>query len=304
MSRSKIFVGGIERSGTTLLGTSIARKITATVVPEANFKLMMVDGGADLSLSLDRLEKNFRFRLWEQDRTTIEAFAKQGASPYEALVASLEAQLCGCPRHHAIVDHTPDNISNAARLEAAYSPALYLYIFRDPRATILSIMRTDWGYPSVQSATAFWQRRYEEDLAGIEFLQSNVPARFRTVAYEELCHRPDHVIAKAIESKDFEPNGGGRSLVIVPRYTSMQHSRVLGKATNIEGWREALSSTQIRYIERETQHAFFANDYFEMSSKYDEPVLLPDFLIGLRKIQHRIRAHVRRGRLGLSVAEV
>lgn len=297
--RKKIFIGGIERSGTTFLGVAFARSVSATVIPEINFKHEVSQNVDGLPRVFDNLKNNFRFQLWERSESSIAAFAPMCSSIYEAMIASIEDALCGRSHQHAIIDHTPENFKNASFLDAAYSPELYVYLVRDPRSVIYSIMRTDWGYPSVGSAVAFWQRRYEEDLEGFAYLSKHAPERLAIVRYEELCADPERVVADVVRQRSFAANAQGQSVMIIPKYTTGQHGRVMAKARNIVSWKSALNSREVRYIEDATKHAFFSGNYFPDVQARDADLGLSDRIRMIAKPLHRVRAHLRRRKTGL-----
>jgi hypothetical protein len=297
----KLFVGGIERSGTTLLGASLARFVAGLVIPEANFKAALISSDGSQHDKLLQIKKNFRYRIWDLDNTAVADAVVQGLPIYDAIVYAAKASFPSLPNSKLIIDHTPDNLAKASIIDEGYHPLAFLYVIRDPRATVLSIMRTDWGLPSVRSAVEFWCRRYEEDLRGLEHLQAKSADRLHIVRYEDLCMDAEATVNSAIKDLRLPINNGGQSGLLVPRYTASQHTRLFQPAVDLRSWKHALTASEVAYIVDATSNAWFASRYnFENETKATTPVLpFSDRLRELRKPLHRASAHLRRRRRGL-----
>ena len=184
--------------------------------------------------------------------------------------------------------------------------AAYVYVYRDPRATIFSIMRRDWGFPNLRAAVNFWKRRYEEDVAGLAFLEKHCPEKLFFVKYEELCESPNKALNTIKEKLNFSYNNGGQSFVFVPNYTESQHKRLLSSPKEDESWREYFSQNEIEYIKGYTQHSFFASYYFASQVGGCGALRLgaKDRVRALRKPFDRIRGLRRRLRRGFQVRTV
>lgn len=301
MIHQKIFIGGIERSGTTLLGASLARFVASLVVPEANFKAALISSDGNEQDKLFQIQRNFRYRIWDLDDAAMADLVSEGAPIYDAMVSGVKARFPSLPNSKLVIDHTPDNVSKAPILDEGYLPLAFLYVIRDPRATVLSIMRTDWGLPSVRSAVGFWHRRCEEDLHGLEHLQAKSPDRLRIIRYEDLCIDASATVSAAIEGLGLPTNAGGQSGVLVPSYTTLQHHRLFRPAVDLQSWKHALTPAEVAYIMDATRQAEFARSYYaETASAAAAPVLpFSDCLRELRKPLHRVSARLRRRRRGL-----
>jgi len=297
----KLFIGGIERSGTTLLGASLARFVAGLVVPEANFKAALISSDGSQHDKLLRLQTNFRYRIWNLDSTGVADSVTRGMSIYDAIVHEAKTTFPSLPNSRLIIDHTPDNLAKASVIDEGYHPLAFFYVIRDPRATVLSIMRTDWGLPSIRSAIEFWCRRYEEDLRGLEHLQAKSTDRLRVVRYEDLCMDAETTVNSAIEGMRLPINNGGQSGLLVPRYTASQHNRLFRPVVDLQSWKHALTASELAYIVEATRHAWFARKYFfEDETKATNPALpFSDRMREFRKPIHRASAHLRRRRRGL-----
>jgi len=224
----QIYIGGIERSGTTFLAITLARYIEGIVIPEAPFKQDIVYKPIK-QLSKDSV---FRLNLWGLPSQVMEIREKAGNSLFIHCVEALCNDIVNT-QGKTIIDHTPSNIYHAEQLLEHYNPSLFIYIQRDPAHVVQSLMRTDWGLPSAHLAYNFWRKRAKQDSKGLEYLNHHCPHKLVMVNYENLCANPsiiESLIPQEI-AKEFKPNLNKNSLAFIPKYTTSQHIEIFRKAT-------------------------------------------------------------------------
>lgn len=255
-----IFIGGCDRSGTTLLGALLGRAQGCTVTPESQFKAYLLWGQEDwgerpklqdIADITRHLAADFRYRLWDLPPDRVEQLEHGSASEFLLGLVSLHHQIHGdgTPLRYWI-DHTPDNLQWALRLTDAFPDARFIHLLRDPRAVIASLLRTDWGVVTPARAVDFWWRR----MAAGYLVAPNLPAgRLHTIRYESLLEMPGRTLAEARAFCGIAAPGEGEATaeVRLPAYTRSQHALV-GRTPDVNrarSWRNELSEREIAYIE-------------------------------------------------------
>ena len=256
--RPLVFIGGIERSGTTVLASALVRAFDAIAVPESQFKLLPIRSHAAAPNYVD-IARHFRARLWGVEFSDTElAKISSSESLYLSFVQKLLARE-NVSEDSAIIDHTPHNIANSAKFFGQFKVDYYLYIYRDPRSVVSSLMKTDWGLRTLESAIAHWQKRMQEDRDGLKFLAELAPSKLRVISYEELCEAPDRAIANL--SMDLLKRNVGKSFVFTPKYTTSQHKRILARPSIPREVKFAFSPREEAYVDMVSREAFFADKY-------------------------------------------
>lgn len=146
-----VFIGGCERSGTTLLGSMLGGHNDCLCVPEMQFKfniLRLTASGDQNSVDtvniLRRLSDRSRFRIWELDVASVTHKRLSCRELIEWIVTAY-SQKVGKPAPAVWVDHTPANIRYAWTLLHLFPDAKMIHIIRDGRAVAASILPLDWG---------------------------------------------------------------------------------------------------------------------------------------------------------------
>lgn len=245
-----IFIGGCDRSGTTLLGAMLGAHPRHVTVPEMPFKVEII---ASRSFRLPEvirdLEAQFRFRIWDID---MNASVAQSDSPRQLIeeIVSAYANKVGKTESNVFVDHTPSNLKFAGKLLESFPDAQFVHIVRDGRAVAASLLRVDWGPNDIARAAHYWA----EQLAfGFAAELSLTTRRVTRVRYEDLVARPDQVIRELCTtlqlpySKQMQEASG----FVAPAYTVPIH-KLVGSApvgTRINAWRDQLGSREVEIFE-------------------------------------------------------
>lgn len=252
-----LFIGGCDRSGTTLLGSLLARSPRVHTTPESQFKIQaIIDAGGipsgfdPMALFRDTIEQLPRWALWA------------GAAPsdlkdpsYGELLldlASSHARASGAPDSARIwVDHTPHNLRFARLLDEALPRARFIHVVRDGRAVSASLIPLAWGPRTPLDAADFWKGRIAEGLA-VE-LAPGFEGRVLRVLYEDLVREPERTLVKVCHFAgiDFEPKMLEGGALRVPDFTAAQHQLVNSPPdpSRIDAWRDKLSPEDLSAFE-------------------------------------------------------
>lgn len=251
-----VFIGGVDRSGTTLLGSLLASIPGAAVTPESLFKTTIkrsnYKNGDEYGQAL---QSSFRFSAWKTKVEQIPA-SDSDRTALESLVRSYAGTEC-----NFWVDHSPNNLDHIVYLKRVFPEARFLHIIRDGRAVASSVIPLEWGPNTAVSSAKFWIDRLSYCFAA----QCLYPEDVKIVYLEELVANPVDVLNtimeflqvnhKLISEKDIKIATG-----LVPSGTQAQHEKVghMPDATVIDKWKKTLSHKQIRDFE------FYAGPMLEM----------------------------------------
>jgi len=236
-----IFIGGCERSGTTLLGSMLGAHSDAIVTPESQFKTdvlhTFVDPDDDPRAVAGTIARHWRYQHWNVQLAPDEL----DLTGYGALLASLvRAYGARSGRTGSVwVDHSPNNVRYASHLLGLFPGARFVHIVRDARAVIASVVPLDWGPNSAFVGASWWVERLAHGLA----LETAQPDRVTRVRFEDLVAAPEPTMRALCARLEltFEPamlQGGGLHPVA---YTSKQHRLVGGQPAIGRGSRPARS---------------------------------------------------------------
>lgn len=253
-----VFIGGCDRSGTTLLAALLAGNQRVVSPPEAQFFLEGLvatrgNGGDDPKAFADFIRNSWRFHLWELPVTLPEEIAQTCSGSAEVMSRLARAYAEQVEREGADiwVDHTPFNIGYAPTLLREFDDAPMVHIVRDPRAVVASVLPLDWGPSSARAGARWWLSIIAMGLVA----EAHFPGRVIRVHFEDLVRNPQHTLERlcadlelAFESNMVEPKASK-----LPAYTRDQHAlvgRTLDPA-RIDAWKMNLSKREIAVMEGE-----------------------------------------------------
>lgn len=255
-----VFIGGCERSGTTLLGAMLGGHPSYVCVPEMQFKFDLLrlssNGGGekmDKASSLRALYKRSSFRIWDLP-------IELGSLPHESVsyrecinwLVTAYGEKVAKPTPTVWIDHTPKNARYAATLFQAFPDASMIHIVRDGRAVAASVLPLDWGPNEIEPAARFWAERLAYGLTA----ESRWPDKVVRVHYEDLVQAPEPTLQKLCAAIDLEyyPAMSQAAGFQVPYYTARQHA-LIGQApdrSRIQGWERQLTPRQVEIFEHTT----------------------------------------------------
>ncbi len=254
-----IFIGGCDRSGTTLLGDLLGATNWTVVTPESQFihdmiVMLRLRAFSDNEDAAKWIQNHFRFASWglntnliglksivdiSDTRATIEAivdFYLRQTHPYKTSA-------------DVWIDHTPDNFKYHSSLKALFPEARFIHIVRDGRAVSASIRHLDWGPNNAYTASRHWADRLHQAL-NVEAAEESNCLR---VYFEQLVSEPEAVLQQVCNFINIPYdkkmlNGGG---LVVPNFTRHQHGKV-GQSPDkriASSWKKKLSKSDIRDFE-------------------------------------------------------
>jgi len=284
-----IFIGGCDRSGTTVLASLLASHEQGVAIPEAQFKSIFIDEmrrldygeTVDSEQLLKKLKASKRFNAWDIDAESLQI--KNKITTYSELRGIFDSLVIEyAKKHHKdkpkyCVDHTPNNVMIGHRLLQLYEGARFLHILRDGRAVVASIIKRDWGPTTISRATDWWLKQVAYGLA---LESSKFSDSTQRVYYENLISRTREELQNlcnfcGISYSDEMLKGNG---FVKPAYAEKDHANV-GKpleVNRINAWKNDLTNEEVHEFEARTFDFIECLGYTPMVSTKEKP-------IGLRK---------------------
>lgn len=255
-----VFIGGCERSGTTLLGAMLGGHPAYVCIPEMPFKFDLLrlspngsEGSVGTANSLRTLSQRSSFRIWELP-IDLSTFVHEPLSCGEFIERLVVAygQKVAKPTPMVWIDHTPKNALYAATLFRTFPEAKMIHIVRDGRAVAASVLPLDWGPNEIETAARFWAGRLAYGLMA----ESRWPDKVVRVYYEDLVQAPEVTLQKLCTALDltYDPAMSQAAGFQVPKYTAQQHA-LIGHApdrSRVSGWETQLTPRQVEIFEYTT----------------------------------------------------
>lgn len=251
-----VFIGGCDRSGTTLLGSMLGAHSDCLTIPESQFKtdiFKSFQGNINLLQAFNLVKNHWRFKIWELNLGSIPMPKESPWNSYSNLLEWIiikYGESVGKTSFNTWIDHTPSNIKNANILLELFPQGKMIHIIRDGRAVALSVMKLEWGPNTVLKAAPWWVENVAYGLASESVLEKDKILR---VKYEDLITDPEKTLKKVcnfinIEYQSDMIKGNGFK---VPRYSHGQHTLVGKKpdAKRMNAWEKGLTSRQIEIFE-------------------------------------------------------
>jgi hypothetical protein len=254
-----VFIGGCDRSGTTLLGSMLGAADGCITTPESQFKFPLLRwANQELCLSdikdiLSEIAPNFRFKLWRSAVPGVERFlqAKKAVMLREVLFEVVWEYACSLSREtfECWIDHTPANIRYLHTLSKVFPEARFVHIVRDGRAVAASVIPLLWGPNTVYHAAAWWAERLSFGLAA----EHALPKKVHRVRYEDLVQKPTETLCRLCDALEiqFEEQMVESKGFRVPEYTIHQH-QLVGRPPDrarVEAWRKELDGRDVEVFE-------------------------------------------------------
>jgi hypothetical protein len=204
-SKAPVFIGGCDRSGTTLLGSMLGSHQKVVCVPEAQFIVEIpIETKLDVNKVkpkdiLQKIIMHPRFRHWgigidlpftvnEDKEITYPMIIKWVMNHYGCIV--------GKPNADIWVDHVPTNIRYVDFLLSMFPSAKFLHIIRDGRAVANSLLSVPFGPNTIDRAAQLWLESLAFGFAAEAFLG---PSKIFRVKYEDLVMEPEFSLKQICE---------------------------------------------------------------------------------------------------------
>jgi len=265
-----LFIGGCDRSGTTMLGSMLGAGNKIIVTPESQFVWNAI-GNISLKPEIstaeifDEISRNWRFKVWATDISGINVSNIEVEKKYSYCIE----EIIKCySRNHGVdepeiwIDHAPDNIGHIGFLTELLDDAKFVHIIRDGRGVASSFKNLNWGPNSIVDSAIWWRSKVALGLAASKMYPED---KVITVKYENILHNPKEELMKICDFSNIEFNEvmlkGGR--FNTPEYTKSQHDLV-GKGVlswKSESWRDVLTEREIEIFEYKTSELLSYLEY-------------------------------------------
>lgn len=259
MNPKPVFIGGCDRSGTTLLGSMLGAHSQCLCVPESQFFMGLLrqkgypDSEKEACSLLDQIRDDPRFIIWETD---LGVFRSRVSQPVELSAQMILFVVAEYGRSHAKpeydywIDHTPSNAKYIKTLLDLFPHGKFIHIVRDGRAVAASLLSLLWGPHSIDKAAYYWLRSLSPGLAAEISLGSD---RAKRVKFEDLVRRPEKTVTEICEflGLTYEPMMIEGKGFTPPAFTKQQHS-LIGHRPDVErisAWEDSLSAREVEIFE-------------------------------------------------------
>lgn len=238
-----IFIGGADRSGTTMLASLLSTIDQSVVTPESLFKneILAVQPFCT-SRYCDLLENNERFKSWALDITSLKKVEHSSFEDFYSDLIDLYNERRGTQYW---IDHSPNNLVYSKWLNDVFSECYFIHIVRDGRAVAQSQVPLEWGSNTYLDASRAWNNKI---LYGF-ITQTLFPNKTLLVKYEDLLHNEVNEISRIISFLN-NPNIIKLNSVkneFLPEFTKSQHALV-GKApdaSRASAWKNKMTLQNI-----------------------------------------------------------
>jgi hypothetical protein len=202
-----VFVLGVPRSGTTLIGNYLGSAPTVENLAEY--------GGFYVAHSIapsviERIPGHHHDTYLAELRDHARAFAERRARDRR------------CAWY---LDHTPWNLEVAARLQAAVPDALFVLMLRHYAGNILSLHRFDWAGDTWADSARLWATLCGQML----YLPED---RLIAVGYDALAEQPEQTLADLTAAMD---KHGFPTADLDPRVLTQSHAAIVGQPRPVIG---------------------------------------------------------------------
>jgi len=254
-----IFIGGCDRSGTTMLGAMLGSHSEILSVPEAQFILEVYKEAYrkkfldSPSKILKAIKSHLRFQLWGVDVGSLTEKTDWSEISYADVICMVVKQYAlGVDKVGASfwVDHVPGNIRNTFVLLELFPTAKFIHIVRDGRAVASSLASVRWGPSSIDRIANWWMMYIAHGLAAENVLGSKKIIR---IAYEDLVQNSQKTLGEICQFIGLQFESGmieGKGLRLPAFYRKDQH--LVGKVPDerrVSAWQKSLHSRDIEIFE-------------------------------------------------------
>jgi hypothetical protein len=301
-----IFIGGCERSGTTMLGAMLGGHSQCVCVPESQFidhQLARADFHPDSvepRRVLANILSNPRYRLlWHHQLDLATVDVQKIGSTYAQVLCWLVhtyGRKVGKANTPVWIDHTPTNFRRDLMLLRMFPDARFIHLVRDGRGVAASVIPLDWGPNNIVHAAEFWMARCAFGLAAEVELGLERVLRIR---YEDVLADPERTLRRVatFAGLEYEPamiEGVGHQPA---RYNERQH-RLVGHApdrSRAAGWQRVLSAREVEIFEAEVGDFLMALGYQPQYGIRALPVRRTEvFRMRVRDLAQRARNNLQR----------
>ena len=299
-----IFIVGVPRSGTTLITSMLSAHPRIAISPETHFLNYWMQRYSHLDVRVPQ-----DFKIFWQALNESERFSYFGVSP-EATLARIQAHneldyktiFTSMLQEYALKmkkprwgEKTPKHYKYVNRLLEWYPEARVIWMLRDPRAVVASLLKVDWA----DSHDYVNSERWSHSLRSFEQQWSTDP-RVQLIQYEALVAEPELVMQRLCQflGEEYSPDmlsnrSESSSPIINRRGWAKAHLEAALKPvtqTAVRKWQSTLSPKQIAMIEYITRDKMRRYGYPLVTTK--RQWLMPRVELSLIKTQHNAKSKI------------
>jgi len=210
--KTPVFIVGIPRSGTTLLAAMLAAHKRLSCGPETRFfRLLAKTHPHELFKSWPDHAVNFLFNItlvksvpehYGLTKDQLNSYLLNRETSIPVILSSLTEQYMKREGKDRWVEKSPEHILFVDDIRKYFPQSPIIRILRDPRDTVLSMIKTPWAPHDFVAALFYW-RNFDEKSS--HFFQSD--DKCYTLFYEDLVHSPETEIKKLCEfiGEEYQP---------------------------------------------------------------------------------------------------
>lgn len=290
-----IFIVGMQRSGTGLMRSLLNAHPAIALSPGESHFVLMVHGWSDLNLSRaedpevlwNRLVATSFFARLSID---VEAARRHVVGPqtpeYKTIIAGMLRDYAKKQNRHRWGDKTPQHARYIDVLLDWYPGARIVYMIRDPRSVIASLLTVDFRNHRIRplvdgfaarwrenSRTAtHWSRDERVTLVGYEGLVSDTETELRRICdFVGEPYVPTMLDRSSAEPRPPTPRDGEPTQLVPLRDGPVTAAR-------IERWREVLSPSQVATIEHLARREMLEHGYHPSTQRLPH-LLRPQLMV-------------------------
>lgn len=249
-----LFLGGVERSGTTLLRNMLDAHPLLAVPRESYFVIdvyaALQEAGRidDVELAWDMIRHHAFFVAWELGEEPVVSMMKRHPpGSYADLVRVIFAAYAESEGKPFSADKTPVNALKFRLLAQLFPNSRFVHVVRDPREVCMSLTVQFWHRHGISAAATRWAITVRDALRARE----NLEGRLQEVRYERLIADPERELSVLCSfaglSFDSAMLRYGNSASL-PSGTHHTRSR-LAPSTGARRWQDWMSAQDIGVIE-------------------------------------------------------
>jgi hypothetical protein len=266
---SPIFIVGANRSGTTLLRLMLNAHSRIAIPEEMTYFRSQFDGESIENWRSPNLSSvSYKALVAEFVDRTVALHPELDMSSLKARILNDGPQDLRRPYQEVLEawarqngkerwgEKTPGNLFYVDIINQMFPDAIFLYVVRDPRAGVASMMKTDF-FPNDVVFNAMSRRKHAD--VGEDLLKRHIPEeRWCTIRYEDLTSIPEQTLRRVCDliGEAYEP-----SMLTFYRtadaYMKKEAATTFNAAANqpvtaarIDAWRDVLSDRDVSLIER------------------------------------------------------
>ncbi len=272
-SKGPIFVVGMPRSGTTLIRVMLSSHPRITISPETHYLSIWMRRLAHLDVGRSKGSGTFWHEFVQTDRfshldidpdTTRTRILGYGPVTHRTIFTGLMEEFAGKMRKPRWGEKTPRHYRHIDTLLEWFPNARVVYLVRDPRAVVSSMLATPWGGRDTEKSVQEWLQclrimgKWEKD------------ERVHVVAYEQLVSDPQQQLRRMCRFLDEEYSPAmltrlGAGLPVANREEwareALEASLEPITLDSITKWRSNLSGYQVAVIEHMARREMLSLGY-------------------------------------------